>query len=84
MFFVREELSLFTHSHNKHLLSTYSIPAIVHSAGDTEMKHSLAKVTDICADGHNTLAGSMIHTGLGSPMKAQRGRFPLKAEAFLG
>lgn len=47
MVFVRKELTPFTHSCNKHLLRTYSIPAIVLGAGNTKMQHSVVEVTDI-------------------------------------
>lgn len=71
MVFVRKELHLFTPSCNKHLLSTYSTPAIVYGAGNTKMKHSLGEVTDMGTDGYNTLADSIYTQTWGRTMKAE-------------
>lgn len=36
MVFVKKELYLFTHSCNRHLLNTYSIPATMYGAGNKD------------------------------------------------
>lgn len=59
MVFVRKELYLFTHSCNKHLLSTCSTQATVYGAGNTKLEHGLVEVTDMGTDGYNTLADSI-------------------------